>query len=130
MQSKPSHTLKDAAVSLLFITFILVSACSKMIPPPDTLSTGSTAYLKLPRDPSMLVAVDEASAEVMEILVKVQDSAGIHDMVGKGKLFYIAEGTRVRITGSTLKKKKILIMEGEQANRTGWVPASWLAPVN
>jgi hypothetical protein len=68
-----------------------------------------------------LVAVDEAAFHDMMSAAVANDSAALMRLGADGRVFSVASDTPMRLIGSGLGKKRVSILSGPQAGRTGWV---------
>jgi len=68
------------------------------------------------------VAVDEAAFHDMMSAAVAGDNAALMRLGVDGRVFQVAEGTQTRLIDWGLGKKRVSILSGPQAGRSGWVP--------
>lgn len=78
--------------------------------------------LRANRDASgTLVAIDEQAFNDMISAAVANDSAALRRLGAEGRIFSVPAGTQMRTIGAGLGKRRVSILSGPQAGRSGWV---------
>ena len=89
-------------------------------------SRGENGILYLEGGKNVFVAVDKTSFDDYLNAALIEDNYGINELVMQGRLFYVPNGTRVKVIDSTFTTRKVRILEGEWEGASGWVPVEWV----
>jgi hypothetical protein len=92
------------------------------------VNTGEEAWLVHGGDLNLPVALSKSDAYAVAAAFDGHDQAKLQPMREQGKLVEVIAGTRVKVIGGSNNERHIRILNGPEANRTGWVPFEWLRP--
>ena len=90
--------------------------------------SGEEAWLVHDADLNVPVALSKSDIHAIAAAYEGRDKAMLQEMVERGKLLTVIAGTRAKVIGESFNERQIRILDGPEANRTGWVPFEWLRP--
>lgn len=70
----------------------------------------------------VVVGTDEETESTITKVSLAKDEYGITELITTGKAFVVPNCTKVKIIDTKVTTMKIRIIEGTQANKSGWVP--------
>ncbi len=113
-----------AIVVALLWTVVAYNVSTAPKPRPATV-TADTQTRKASSDTvSGLLAVDEAAYNEMISAQYAGDKAALLRLGVDGRVFMVEPGTPVRTIDGGMFKKRVSVLSGNHAGRTGWVPNS------
>lgn len=92
------------------------------------VNQGEEAWLIHGADLNVPFALSKSDAYALAAAFDGRDQAKTEEMVAAGKAVEVIAGTRARVISESNNERQIRILDGPQANRTGWVPFEWLRP--
>lgn len=72
-----------------------------------------------------LTMTEEAQDEFTKTSI-AKDSAGFAEMILEGKIFIVDNCTKAKVIDSSMFKRRVRILEGEQAGKAGWLPYEFI----
>ena len=85
-----------------------------------SVRTGDEARLD-PDSKIVLVSADQESFNKLLKAAKANDREGWTDLLVVGKVLSVYPGTKVQVLDSTFTMRRVMILEGSFAGRSGWV---------
>jgi hypothetical protein len=92
------------------------------------VNQGEEVWLIHGADLNVPFALSKSDAYTLAAAFDGRDQAKTEEMVANGKAVEVIAGTRAKVIGESNNERRIRILDGPQANRTGWVPFEWLRP--
>ena len=89
-------------------------------------ATGAATLSKAGAD-RLPVCIDEATWSEVIALARKGDVIEKERLVAGGRMFRVANGTRITVDSAGFSLAKIRVSEGEFAGRAGVVPSEWIA---
>lgn len=93
-------------------------------PTPKRLATGQQGTAKS----DTLAAVDDPSWDAMWKAITAKDQMGITELMLRGKVFMISQGTKVQAIDSSFTATKVRVLDGSHIGKAGWVPYEMVGP--
>ena len=128
--------IKDILIGAVFIpvaiyVLIAIGSSSSVDHPAansnqSSLSAGDEGRLHS-GDERIPVAVDEEVLPKIEAAFTARDPRAIASL--SGRLFYVADGTPVRVSENGTQGPRVRILSGPEKGRLGWVSTAWLKPL-
>jgi hypothetical protein len=82
--------------------------------------------LHVPGQPKVLLGVTERAENRLTQLAVAGDTLGMAQMTLDGDAFIVEDGTQVLVIRPGILISEVRILEGDEAGRSGWVPAEWV----
>ncbi len=92
------------------------------------VNPGEEAWLVHGADLNVPVALSKSDVHAVAAAFDRHNAATLQPMIEQGKVVQVIEGTRVKVIGESYNEREIRILDGPEANKTGWVPYEWLRP--
>jgi len=89
---------------------------------------GEEAWIIHQSDLDVPVAISQSDAPALAAAFDGRDRAKTQEMVANGKAVMVIAGTRAKVIRESFGEREIRILDGPEANKTGWVPFEWLRP--
>jgi hypothetical protein len=126
-KKQPKKTSKRLLVGLgaIFVLLVAIGSSSSPSTPSTprhpTLKVGETGVLTSGSG-GVFVARNEEINDEMFKLITAKDTDGLTQMVLRGEVLLVDNGTPVRVIGSTTLFREVRISGGEYSGMSGWVP--------
>jgi hypothetical protein len=87
---------------------------------------GEAAYIWVPSGGKVWVSADRDRAYDIQVAITGNDIASLEKLEAAGAAFAVAAGTQVKILSESSNKRRIEILDGPQAGKSGWVVFEYL----
>jgi hypothetical protein len=109
--------------AVLFIGSLFSSDPPRTPSQPRAGSVGTQVELRIASG-SIVVSVSEQAYDEFQTLAIAEDLIGIAQLVADGVAFTVPSGTAALVIDRGFEKRRVRILEGEHAGRTGWVTST------
>jgi hypothetical protein len=125
------------------IYIVFVGACSAAVPPLPTVTpravptvakiaptatpipgrpvVGQEAHLWARGLPQWHLAIDEDAMAAYVSITNAGDTAGLRQLIQQGRIFPVADETRVLVVAQKWPAIQVRVLEGPQSGQSGWV---------
>lgn len=131
-------------VGILFAVSIVVSALDDKQPSTSTTTTqpavaqttqpassqkvsvGEEGYIKV-SSPKTILANTKTDLDALTKIYLANDTEGIAEFLVGGQGFAVSNGTKVLVIDTAYGVRRVRVLEGDQANKTGWLPMEYVS---
>lgn len=87
---------------------------------------GEVAYVSAPSGDKVWVSADRDRAYDIQVAMTKSDTASLEKLEAAGAAFAVTTGTQVKILSESSNKRRIEILDGPLAGKSGWVVFEYL----
>lgn len=101
------------------------SGATQNAQPPTVLRVDAEAQLFVQGRDSLPVAADEKALDELIVALGSRDGK-LESLIASGRVFNVANNTRIRIMETGFTKTRIRVLEGDKTMQEGWVAERWI----
>jgi hypothetical protein len=90
------------------------------------VGVGEEGYINV-SSPKAILALTEDNFKELTKIYLADDTQGIYEFLVAGKGFAVADGTKVKVIDSSVGTRRVRVLEGDMAEKSGWIAMEWVS---
>ncbi len=90
------------------------------------VSVGEEGYIKV-SSPKTILANTKTDLDALTKIYLANDTEGIAEFLVGGQGFAVSNGTKVLVVDTAVGVRRVRVLEGDQASKTGWLPMEYVS---
>ena len=94
--------------------------------PSQKVSVGEEGYIKTSAQKTIL-ANNKADLDELVKIYLAKDTAGMGEFLLEGKGIAVSNGIKVLVIDTAVGSRRVRVLEGDQASKSGWLPMEYVS---
>ena len=90
------------------------------------VSVGEEGYIKV-SSPKTILANTKTDLDALTKIYLANDTEGIAEFLVGGQGFAVSNGTKVLVLDTAVGSRRVRVLEGDQASKSGWLPMEYVS---